>query len=297
MNSSWNEAVTPMATGRQHTPTLPAMTTRRLAGCIALFVAAATVASTHSGGRPIVGYRFQYAGHGSATASIEIALAAPLAEARALVMPRAIPMGYGEQRYDSFVNDVRATTADGRTLTPAREEGPRWALPAGTAARQLPVDLRQMERDITRRVGPVARARRVPRRARLLGLRLRGRLESRSPRRCASPGPDGWPVFSTLAPAWPVTAVAVEASAPDFYALADGQIVMGPRMVVRRLTETPVPLYLATYSEGSSISIAWAAWPPLRFSGWPTTSARAVHALHDAPGAAHAAHRRSTSTA
>ena len=125
------------------------MTTRRLAGCIALFVAAATVASSTQEARPIVAYRFQYAGNGSATASIEIALAAPLAEARALIMPRAIPMGYGEQRYDGFINDVRVTTNDGRTLTPAREEGPRWTLPTGTARISYTVDLRQMERDIT----------------------------------------------------------------------------------------------------------------------------------------------------
>ena len=38
--------------------------------------------------------------------------------------------------------------------------------------------------------------------------------------------------------------------ADDFYALADGQIVMGPRATVRRLTDTPAPLYLATYAEG-----------------------------------------------
>ena len=30
----------------------------------------------------------------------------------ALVMPRAIPMGYGEQRYDAFVSDVRAFGRD-----------------------------------------------------------------------------------------------------------------------------------------------------------------------------------------
>ncbi len=57
-------------------------------------------------------------------------------------------------------------------------------------------------------------------------------------------------MFSTLAPSWPVTAAAVDARAQDYYALADSQIVMGPRMVVRRLTESPAPLYLAAYSEG-----------------------------------------------
>ena len=36
----------------------------------------------------------------------------------------------------------------------------------------------------------------------------------------------------------------------DYYALADSQIVMGPRATVRRLAESPVPLYLAAYAEG-----------------------------------------------
>ena len=58
-------------------------------------------------------------------------------------------------------------------------------------------------------------------------------------------------MFSTLAPTWPVTAAPVDARAPDFYALADAQIVMGPRAVVTRLSEAPVPLYLAAYSEGA----------------------------------------------
>jgi predicted metalloprotease with PDZ domain len=70
------------------------------------------------------------------------------------------------------------------------------------------------------------------------------------PARLRIEGPAGWPVFSTLAPRWPLQAAPVDATATDFYALADGQIVMGPRADVRRLTASPVPLYLATYAEG-----------------------------------------------
>ena len=43
----------------------------------------------------------------------------------------------------------------------------------------------------------------------------------------------------------------MSARADDYYALADGQIVMGPRATVRRLTDTPAPLYLAAYAEGA----------------------------------------------
>jgi predicted metalloprotease with PDZ domain len=74
-------------------------------------------------------------------------------------------------------------------------------------------------------------------------------FESR-PVRLHVEGPSGWPVFATLAPRWPLAAAPTTADAPDYYALADGQIVMGPRMEVRRLVEKPAPVYLASYAEG-----------------------------------------------
>ena len=70
------------------------------------------------------------------------------------------------------------------------------------------------------------------------------------PARLRVEGPPGWPVFATLAPVWPLAAASVEARVADYYELADGQVVMGPRAVVRRLGEIPVPLYLAGYAEG-----------------------------------------------
>ena len=88
-------------------------------------------------------------------------------------MPRAIPMGYGEQRYDAFVTDVRAFTADGGSLAPEREEGPRWRLGPGATRVSYRVDLRQMEREVRRGVRPIPRARRLSRRIGLLGLRVR----------------------------------------------------------------------------------------------------------------------------
>jgi predicted metalloprotease with PDZ domain len=70
------------------------------------------------------------------------------------------------------------------------------------------------------------------------------------PARVRVTGPAGWPLFVTLAPRWPFVAGTVEAGAADFYELADGQIVMGPRAELRRLAESPAPLYLAAYAEG-----------------------------------------------
>ncbi|MEP7118195.1 MAG: hypothetical protein ABI880_11475, partial [Acidobacteriota bacterium] len=60
-----------------------------------------------------VAYRFHYAAAGDATVTISLEWSLPLEGPRALVMPRAIPMGYGEQRYDAFVSDVTATSTAG----------------------------------------------------------------------------------------------------------------------------------------------------------------------------------------
>ena len=196
----------------------------------------------------VVSYRFTYAKAGDETVSIEISWQSPLAESRALVMPRAIPMGYGEQRYDAFVTDVRAFTR-GSSAVPEREEGPRWRLGAGTTGVSYRVDLQRMEREV-RAASDASRIR-----AGYLGalgysvFAFVDGFETR-PVRLRVEGPAGWPVFATLSPTWPVTAAAVEARAADYYELADGQVVMGPRAEVRRLGEAPVPLYLAGYAEG-----------------------------------------------
>ena len=225
------------------------MTTSRIAGTTILLATVAWCALAAQAPSPEVTYGFRYEQAGDATVSIEIAWTPPLVEPRSLVMPRAIPMGYGEQRYDAFVTGVRAFTADGRSTTPEREEGPRWRLGAGATRVSYRVDLRQLEQSI-KAASDQSRVRDGYLGA--LGYSVFAYVDGDEarPTRLRVEGPAGWPVFATLAPTWPVTAAPVEARAPDFYALADGQIVMGPRAVVRRLGDTPAPLYLAAYSEG-----------------------------------------------
>ncbi|MEW6321863.1 MAG: hypothetical protein AB1635_12365 [Acidobacteriota bacterium] len=192
-----------------------------------------------------VSYRFVYERAGESTVSVTLEWGAPLGEAGVLVAPRAIPMGYGEQHYDRFVRDMRALPGG----TVERQEGPRWRVPAGATGVAYRVDLRALERAVLAasdqsrvRDGYLA----------VLGYSVFAYLDGLDarPARLRVEGPEGWPVFATLAPRWPVAAAEVDARAADFYALADSQIVMGPRADFRRLTETPVPLYLAAYAEG-----------------------------------------------
>jgi predicted metalloprotease with PDZ domain len=210
--------------------------------CVALGVPVAQTPSS-------VLYRLQYASPTDTAVAVEIEWGDPLARAGSLVMPRAIPMGYGEQRYDTFLRDVRATTATGSSTLVDREEGPRWRLPAGAVRVSYRVDLRQMERDV-RAASDSSRIRDGYLAA--LGYSLFAFVDGHETRATGLrvEGPPGWPVFSTLAPTASGASASVDATAPDYYALADSQIVMGPRATLRRLAEKPAPLFLAAYSEG-----------------------------------------------
>ena len=236
--------------GTAGVPYTLAMLTRACVTLAALIAALLPLSAGAQTPASDVSYRFTHGRAGDATVAVEIAWAPPLADARSLVMPRAIPMGYGEQRYDAFVGDVRAFAADGRAATPDREEGPRWRLGAGTTRVTYTVDLRRMEQEV-RAASDASRVRDGYLGA--LGYSVFAFVDGHEarPTRLRVEGPPGWPVFSTLAPSWPASTAPVEARAPDYYALADGQIVMGPRAVVRRLTEAPAPLYFAAYSEGA----------------------------------------------
>jgi predicted metalloprotease with PDZ domain len=176
----------------------------------------------------------------------------PLAGPQTLIMPRAIPMGYGEQPYDRYVENLRAYGAGDEALAVERTDGPRWTLgKAGAKLRRVlyDVDLARMEREVLSG-GDTSKVR--PKYAGLLGYSVFAFIEGQEdkPIRLRVDGPKDWPVFSTLAPAAPPASDSVMAEAADFYALADSQIVMGPAVVFGRL-DGPVPLFVVTYSEGT----------------------------------------------
>ena len=195
-----------------------------------------------------VTYRLDYRTARAPRVQVRLSWAAPLPTATALVMPRAIPMGYGEQRYDAFVDDVQMLTDRGARPAP-RVEGPRWMLDAGTTGVTYAVDLAALERRVTA-ASDQSRVRDGYLGA--LGYAVFAFVDGfeTRPVRLTISGPPAWPVFSTLAPAAPPATGEVVADAPDFYALADSQIVMGPKAVVRRLATTPAAVYLVSYAEG-----------------------------------------------
>jgi predicted metalloprotease with PDZ domain len=222
---------------------------RRRAVRVAAVVGAVMLAAGVNAQDPVTSYRFVYPKAGGDFAEIAMTWTPPLETPRSLVMPRAIPMGYGEQRYDEFVSDVRASSPGAGENAAVREEGPRWRLPTGTNSVRYRVNFRQMEQEV-RAASDASRIRDGYLSA--LGYSVFAYVDGQEPRRTKLriEGPAGWPVFSTLAPQVPPATGSVEAATPDFYTLADGQIAMGPRVILRRLAEKPVPLFLAGYAEG-----------------------------------------------
>ncbi len=201
---------------------------------------------------PVIGaeapmnYRLVYARAGAADVRVEIRPPSVLAGPAVFVMPRAIPMGYGEQHFDVFVADLTATAPDGAALAVTRQEGPRWHIAAGAALLQYTVDVRRMESAVLA-ASDTSKIRDGY--AGLLGYSVFGYIEGRegAPIALEVQGPDGWPVVSTLGANSHPSRTMV--SAPDFYALADSQVVMGPRVSVVPIAGARVPLALLLYAE------------------------------------------------
>src|SRR5208282_3833814 len=191
-----------------------------------------------------VRYRLIYSAPGNTSVHVRIELPGGTPASRTLVIPRAVPMGYGEEPYDRFVARVSAFDAAGKPLEVAGAEGPRWRV--GPAARvEYDVDLAGMEQEIHDATDS-SRAR--PGYAAFLGYSVFGFFEGEEERpiELQIEAPKGWPVFSTLAPA------GGPLHAENFYALADSQILMGPALHVAPVhyaREKDVPLTLAFYSE------------------------------------------------
>ena len=197
---------------------------------------------------PEIHYQLTYERAGADHVTVELSWTPPLEAPRALVMPRAIPMGYGEQRYDAFVADVVATSQAGSNDPSARKgragscrrvpRGSRTASTSGAMEREVhsASDASRLREGYLGALGYSVFA-------------FVDGFESR-PSGCASPGRPRGRCSAPSRRVGPYAAGMVEASAADFYDLADSQIVMGPRAELRRLLDAPVPLYLAAYVEG-----------------------------------------------
>jgi len=202
---------------------------------------------------PALHYELTYTTDAPGSVQVQIGLPATM-RATALVVPRAIPMGYADVQYDRYVRDVQAFDADGGALEVQRaEDGPRWRLGDGsTAVRSVRyrVDLEAMEREV---LGASDASKARSGYVGLLGYSVFAYPEGleNAAIRLTVRAPDEWPVFLTLDPRSPPARGSAEAEARDFYALADSQVAIGPDLQVLRL-DAPVPLFVVQYAERAS---------------------------------------------
>jgi predicted metalloprotease with PDZ domain len=195
-------------------------------------------------------YKVKYVAADFGRIHVTLTPSKPIPSPLTLVIPRAIPSGYAQQFYDRYVENVKAISSTKTSLKIDRQDGPRWQVGAGqldVGSIEYQVDLRRLEREIAdasdtskARAGYVG----------LLGYSVLGYFEGYDnvPIRLELVVPDGWPVFTTLAPKAPAVTSRVTAEAKNFYELADSQIAIGPKLLVQRL-EAPLPLFIVVYSE------------------------------------------------
>jgi len=195
----------------------------------------------------------------SSTVRVSLTLPSDATAARAtLIVPRAIPMGYSQVAYDQFVKVTAAHSRSGAPAAITRGEGPRFTVASAraedpVASLDYEVDLLAMEANVLAG-GDSSRAREGF--VSLLGYSVFAYIEGFEDRAVelsiAPPSNHSeWPVFSTLAPKAPAQIGPLNTTAPDFYHLADSQILMGPGFRVRKL-KAATDLFLALHAEGEA---------------------------------------------
>jgi predicted metalloprotease with PDZ domain len=196
-------------------------------------------------------YRVEYSLSKPSEIHVTLRVAAGAVAPLTLVMPRTVPGGYAQRPYDPFVENVHAFSPAGKELDVQRENpGPRWKIAkSGERVERVEYDVNvsRMEREVFA-ASDASKVRDGY--AGLLGYSIFAYLEGHKeqPIKLEVAGPTDWPLFSTLAPEVPANLGSLTTKAPDYYALADSQIVMGPKLQLRRI-DGSVPLFLAVYAE------------------------------------------------
>ncbi len=196
-------------------------------------------------------YHLTYATAGESAVKVRIDFPSPRPTPVELVMPRNYPGGYSLVLYDSFVEEVRAFSDQDKPLDVKRAPyAPRWIV--GSAGQKITrveykVDIARMEKTLT---FAVESSKLRPRYLGLLGYSVFAFIDGSEGAQISLTvdGPSDWPVFTTIAPAVPAPIHTASASAANYYALADSEVLMGPDLQLRKLDGT-INLVMAVYAE------------------------------------------------
>jgi hypothetical protein len=192
-----------MSISQQKQTQVPNLSHKRMRSLLQMFclVALLLLLSSLVTAQQKLTYIVQYSSEHSGRIHVQIAPASPIKSPVTLVIPRAIPSGYAQQFYDRYVDQIKATTS---SETPAKkQDGPRWRVEQpGLTKIEYEVDVARLEQEI---FDASAASKVRPEYVGLLGYSVLGYLEGfeNLPVHLEVDAPQGWPVFTTLAPKVP----------------------------------------------------------------------------------------------
>jgi predicted metalloprotease with PDZ domain len=202
--------------------------------------------------RADVGYELGYRLQQPDSVTVSVTLDRPVKAPIDFIVPRTYPGGYAEIRYDDYVEALGAVGVDGEPLKIKRDaDGPRFQLgETGQSLKSLHyrVEVSRMERDV---IDAVSTSKLRDGYAGILGYSVFGYLEGLESQRAhlRVVAPSGWPILLTLNPSLPLALGSAEGESPDFYELADSQVLMGRKLLVKRFAGR-IPLFMGVYAEG-----------------------------------------------
>lgn len=198
-----------------------------------------------------VKYRVEYTDSNSNHLSVSIAFSDSSIKFPELVFPRSVPGAYSIYFFDRYVTDVMAETGTGvqRPMIKDENDAPRWHLADTSVAIHsisYRVDINRMEKELNTSNSSVLRRDF----AGMLNYSVLGWVSGmdRRPVVCSVKTFQHWPVFSTNDPGLKSVNGELVFREKDYYALADGQLYLGPAFQVRK-TDDQVPLYIVSYCE------------------------------------------------
>jgi predicted metalloprotease with PDZ domain len=196
-------------------------------------------------------YQLAYRAPADTRVRVTLTLPQPLATPVSLVMPRNYPGGYEQISYDSYVENIEAFSDTQKPLPVDRDpDAPRWTIGGkGQSLRRIEyqIDLARME---ARTTSSVETSKVRPNYVGLLGYSVFAFIDGEEDRaiHLQISAPPSWPILTTLNPQIPAPTATIEATAPNYYALADSEILMGPALNLQTFPGK-IPLIFAAYSE------------------------------------------------
>jgi len=166
-----------------------------------------------------------------------------------LVVPRSAPGTYEITNYTRFYKNVIGITVEGDTLPGMLGAGSYYIFREDTflALIQYEVDVQEMEKEL---LGAFASSKSRDGYIGILGYSVFGVVEGleEKPIQLHVRSSANWPVFTTLNPTKKSVGYLSE-KVTNYALLADAQYLLGKKVQIHQVDDSPIPLYVAAYSE------------------------------------------------